>query len=129
MALLPKFIIVLGLCLDIVGVALLTYDIVYNPGRLFQIKTKKTQLKSAKWVRDSIIAMHKHLPRPPYTEEKIQTLINETNANYEKSSGELEDQVRNLEEGYPKKLFNWGLRGIMLVTIGFILQAVGTMLS
>lgn len=129
MALLPKFIIVLGLWLDIVGVALLTYDILYKPGKIFQIKTKKTQLKSSKWVRDSIIAMHKHLPQPPYTEERIQALINETNANYEKSSGEIEDQVRNLEEGYPKKVFKWGLRGIILVIIGFILQGVGTMLS
>ena len=129
MALLPKFIIVLGLCLDIVGVAFLTYDILYKPGKIFKIKTKKTQLKSAKWVRNSIIALYKHLHQPPYTEERIQALINETNADYEKSGGELEDQIRNLEEGYPKKVFKWGWRGIILVTIGFTLQAVGTILS
>jgi len=114
-----KILIIIGPISDIIGVILISYELLWRPGKQFQLNMIKNKLKNSLDHRDSLIRGYKKIPRPPCDDEKIQPFIDKTNKNHLEVKEKLEQEKENIENEYRKGYYKNSLRGLFLIVIGF----------
>lgn len=117
---------VAGLIIDIVGVWFVAYDIVVGYYRHNQASDIEHKLFNARrWARDfesKLLA----LPQP-YDMEAKTKLVLEHREKWAESIDRLENEIQDLLQSHKDRSFNWTWVGLLLLTVGFALQAYGTL--
>ncbi|MEC3906207.1 hypothetical protein VOI54_04205 [Tamlana sp. 2201CG12-4] len=118
----------LGLILDVVGIWLLALDLIWGlpvENKLYYIDKKLANDESHYEYMKNLISNY---PTPPYTDKEINTLQKENDDYYLLSKNKMKEEKMILEKT-PFKIATWGLIGLILASIGFILQIIGSWTS
>lgn len=123
----PNYWAASGLVVDIVGVVLLANDLFKGHVREWIDDRHATHVRALERICADVVAQYRALPRTVYSEQAIEELASKAEAHYEKlkadSSVELTQKLAAHSAGV--RTNQW--RGVWLISIGFVLQLVGSL--
>jgi|SRR6185312_17028312 len=118
-----------GLSLGTIGAVLLAYDVVYGPGKRWQASIIKGKLEQLQGFRKLIRSRTEALPRPPYTEQDIQKLLEEQDAKWGPEEAALKQQNEIFLDRYESRVVNLGAVGVILIVLSFAVQIGGVLVG
>ena len=126
MIVISQFLSLIGLCLNIWGVLLLSHDIIMRPGRDSKLDSLKRNMENRRIWTEGMIKTYRSFPKPPYTDEMINEIIQEKIISYKEFWDKVVDEEKELlEKSFELTGYMWAKRGLMWVLFGFIFQLGG----
>ncbi len=117
---------VVGLLFDIFGAWFLAYDILWGYIKFHQSEQAKVKLKNSKQILSDLLENTEKLSKPPYTDDEINKIKNDYLIKYNKINEKNINEINSYTYIHKDKSMIKALIGISLLTIGFILQIIGS---
>jgi hypothetical protein len=121
-----------GLVLDVIGVVFVSrefYQLVWGPVLSSETKLREqwlTQLdEEEKWIRELFDPKN----NVPNTGERSSKYLEHYLSDLEVRREATKKQFQSLRESYSDRGFKWGIRGLLLLVLGFIFQAAAVLLT
>ena len=118
---------VIGLLLDIAGAWLIAYEILWGYPKRNQRLICENRLGFLKTDLSKLEQSIKNYPSPPYMDEDIARCLKELHESYDPMISEEQTKIKELSEGHIERSFSFAFLGIILLTLGFVLQLVGSL--
>jgi hypothetical protein len=123
----PKYIIALGLLLDIIGVCLLTIALISGrKGRLNDLR--ESMVRTTK-IWDTHLEEIEQRLKPAYTQDGYALLAEDATHSRETARTQIQEKIDAIEQVERRTGFWVEVMGLGLVVIGFSLQVFGTLAS
>ena len=118
---------IVGLCLDIIGVWGVAYELLWGYPKDIKKQILKNQLKSQIDHNNQVKAINSRLSVPPYSVEERDKIIRNDEAEIQLDIKAIRDEINLLSQGHHDRSFLFGFIGIFLLTLGFIFQIIGAL--
>jgi hypothetical protein len=115
----------IGLVSGTVGAVLLAYDVIYRPGANWQANNFLVQYETFRKTRHFVQQKIKSYSQPPYTPQEIQAELDEEERKNSKEEAKYAAKAKEYIESYENQAAKFGVWGVKLIVVAFILQAIG----
>jgi high-affinity Fe2+/Pb2+ permease len=118
---------VTGLILDMIGAALLAYELFLGYPRRNRLAIAEAQWQQLQRFFSDVDRMIDAYKEPPYTRTEKEAEKKKVRADYQTEVDKLEADIRDYGESHHTKSFFVGIIGFGLLAIGFVLQLLGSL--